>query len=66
MLGSGGGVRMKMAVLELRVHTIFQMVLLPLVFYNSHFCLLTHALKMKPDGLCSRRRKFQKFVIFVW
>ena len=38
----------------------------PLVFYNSHFCLLTHALKMKPDGLCSRVEKFQKIVIFVW
>ena len=52
MLGSGGFDVVKMAVLELRVHTLVQMVLLfPLVLYDSHFCLLTHALKMKPDGL---------------
>ena len=50
MLWSGGD-ESKMAVLELRVQTIFQMVIPALVFYNSHFCLLTHALKIKPDGL---------------
>ena len=38
----------------------------PLVFYDSHFCLLTHALKMKPDGLWFRLEKFLKIVIFVW
>ena len=38
----------------------------PWFFYDSHFGLLTHALKMKPDGLWNRLRKFQKIVIFVW
>ena len=41
--------------------------LFPLIIHlDSHFCLLTHALKMKPDGLWFRRRKFLKIVIFVW
>ena len=58
MLGSGGGDVSKMDVLELRVQTIFQM-------FKWFFPLFIRALKMKPDGLCSRRRKFQKIVIFV-
>ena len=36
------------------------------MIHDSHFCLLTHALKMKPDGLWFRFKKFQKIVIFVW
>ena len=65
MLGSVQWNGLKMVVLELREQTFFQMIIPPLVLYDSHFCLLTHALKMKPDGLCSRLRKFQKIVILI-